>query len=81
MEETGPSDVSEDFVRVKLAVNHAKPVEGFANLLEDAKGQTLTVEVPKAAAGQLKSGEKLSFRLRRAGNKKIFAHPEQVTKL
>ena len=81
VEDVEPSDVSDDFVKVKMAVNQTKPVEGFANLLDDAKGQTLAVEVPKKAAAPLQPGEKVSCRLRRGGNKKIFAHPEQVNKL
>jgi hypothetical protein len=78
VKEMEPSDVSEDFVRVKMTVNKAKPVEGFANLLEESEGQTLTVEVPKAAAEDLQKGANVSCRLRKATNKKIYAHPEQV---
>jgi hypothetical protein len=81
VEEVEPSDVSDNFVKLRVAVNRTKPVEGFANLLDDAKGQTLAVEVPKKAAEHLQPGEKVSCRLRRAGNQKIFAHPEQVAKV
>lgn len=76
VQDTEPSDISEDFVRVKFEVNHSKPVEGFANLFDAAKGQTLTVEVPKHAAAQLQKGAKIVSRIRRATNKNIFAHPE-----
>ena len=81
VEDVAPSDVSDDFVKMKVAVNQTKPVKGFANLLEDAKGQTLDVEVPRQAAEQLQPGAKVSCRLRRAGNRKIFAHPEQVARV
>lgn len=76
-----PSEVSADFVKMKLAVDQTKSVEGFANLLEETKGQTLAIEVPKQTAEQLQPGEKVSFRLRRAGNKRIFAHPEHIAKI
>lgn len=78
VKDTEPSDVSDDFVKVRVEVNHAKPVKGYANLLEEAKGQTLTVEVPKAAAEKIQPGAKIACRVRRAGTTKIYAHPEQV---
>jgi hypothetical protein len=73
---TEPSKISDDFVSVSFEVNHSKPVEGFANLVDAAKGQTLTVEVPKHAAELLQKGATIVSRIRRATNKNIFAHPE-----
>lgn len=78
VKKTEPSDISEDFVKVELEVNHSKPVVGFANLVDAAKGQTLTVEVPKHAAALLKEGATIVSRIRRATNKNIFAHPDHT---
>jgi hypothetical protein len=78
VKEIEPSDVADDFVKVKLEVSQAKPVEGFADLHKEAEGQTLTVEVPKAAAEHLKAGAEISARVRRATNKRSFAHPDLV---
>ncbi len=76
VEEVKPSDISEDFVSVRLGVSHAKPVKGFANLVDVPKGQSIAVQVPKQVAVQLKKGAKIVTRVRRATNKNIFAHPD-----
>ena len=76
--DTQLSDISEDFVKVKLKVAESKPVKGFADLIEASAGQMLTVEVPKDAAANLKKGTKMVSRIRRATNKNIFAHPDKT---
>ena len=74
------SEVSADFVKVNLKVSRAAEVKGYANLLAETKGQTLAVHLPQATAEQLKLGEKVSCRLRRGNQQRIFAHPEQTKK-
>ncbi len=75
-----PSEVHGDLVKVNLKVSRVAEVEGYANLLAETKGQTLAVHLSQAAAEQLKLGEKVSCRLRRGNQQRIFAHPEQTKK-
>ena len=73
-----PSQSTAGFTTLKIAVKDVKPVKGFSNLLQKAKGETLEVNVPNDIIGDfdLKPGTIVSGRVRRAGLKNIFAHPE-----
>jgi hypothetical protein len=69
------SAVADKFVTVTLAVAEAKPVTGFANLLQDTPGQRVTIEVPHAKAAQWRDGDTVTCRVRLGGNRRIFAAP------
>jgi hypothetical protein len=75
------SKVSEDFLTLEILVKEVKPVKGVRNLLEDAKGKTIEVNVKKDQAENLnlEEGAILHARVRRANLKNIFAHPEHLS--
>lgn len=77
IEEIKPSSLSEKFVKVRLSVDHVEPVAGFANLLSESAGKKVTIEIPQTAAEELKKGQAITFRVRRAGVDKLFAHPDK----
>jgi hypothetical protein len=68
------------YVCATLDVSDIKPVPGFANLFESAKGQTIDVNVPVSAIPGAVPGEgrPVSWRIRKAGPASNFAHPDQV---
>jgi hypothetical protein len=59
----------------------AAPVPGFANLFQEAGGQTIRVNIPKAAVQQspLKPGQVVTCRVRKGGPHTAFAHPDRVS--
>jgi hypothetical protein len=75
-----PGEAGDGLVKVNLKVSRTHEVKGYANLLAETKGQILAVHLPQAAADELKLGDKVSCRLRRSGQQRIFAHPEQIQK-
>jgi hypothetical protein len=68
------------FVTALIDVQSVAPVPGFANLFADAGGNTVAVNIPRAAAQQLSlgPGRRVSCRVRKGGPHTAFAHPEQV---
>ena len=73
-----------DFVVADVEVATVTSVEGFRNLLEDAAGTTLHVNLPAqvADAAGLRPGVRVAMRVRRAGPPPtIFAHPDHVAVL
>jgi hypothetical protein len=81
LKEYYPSKDNERFVTLKSHVKDVKPVKGFRNLLEEAVGKTIEVNIPRDVANtlDLAAGLKVSCRVRRAGVKKIFVHPEIIS--
>ena len=81
LKEHYPSKEAEGFITFKIRVKDVKPVKGFRNLLEEAAGKTIEVNVPKDVANSLDlaPGIDVSCRVRRAGVKKIFVHPEIIS--
>ena len=75
-----PSKTAEGFVTVELKVSDVKDVEGFRNLLDDRQGETVYVNVPKAVWREMsaESGAKVTCRVRMAGQRNLYAHPERV---
>ena len=55
-------------------------VEGFKNPLADAEDEVIRVNVKEAVVQDmdLKPGARVSCRVRMAGPRKLFAHPECV---
>lgn len=75
-----PSKTADGFVTVELKVDDVKDVEDFRNLLSDRKGEVVYVNVPEATWRELspESGAEVSCRVRMAGQRNLFAHPERV---
>ena len=75
-----PSKTVEGFVTVELKVSDVKDVEGFRNLLTDREGEVIYLNVPEATWRELspEPGSKVSSRVRVAGPRNLFAHPERV---
>ena len=66
---------------VEVLVNDAKAVENFPNLLEQRKGEVITVNVPESRAETLQEAyesghSQIACRVRLAGPMHFFAHPE-----
>ena len=78
--DTYPSPAVDGFVTLELKVNDVENVEGFKNPLDDKKGEVIRVNVKEDVIQDmdLKPGARLSCRVRMAGPKKFFAHPECV---
>ncbi len=64
---------------VTLRVEQADPVPGFANLLEDRRGESITLTLP-LDAGQVppSPGERIRFQARLAGPERYFAVPGTI---
>jgi hypothetical protein len=76
-----PSSVAPGFVTLEIELTKVKPVEGFRNLLEDAGSATVEVNTPEELARNtdLREGAIIRCRVRRAGPRNIFAHPENFS--
>ncbi|HEU4388180.1 MAG TPA: hypothetical protein VFV34_10305 [Blastocatellia bacterium] len=74
-----PSDVPGS-VSIRILVTKVSSVEGFSNLLADAEGTTVEVNAPEDLASDrgVRAGVTIRCRVRRAGPKNIFLHPEQL---
>jgi len=66
---------------VVLAVDEARDVEGYPNLLTEAVGQDLVVSVDSASLGDLEAGAKVRCRAQRADPRTVVADPEGPAKL
>lgn len=55
-------------------------VEGFPNLMREALGRDVVVQVPQetAARAGVSDGQRVVVRVRRAGPTRVFAHPDAV---
>ena len=75
-----PSKIADGFVTLEVKASDVKDVEGFRTLLGDRKGEVVYLNVPKAVWHELeaKPGAKVSARVRMAGSRNLFAHPERV---
>ena len=73
-----PHPQLKDYASATLKLSDVKPVAGFANLFESAKGQTIEVNVPATHVPQIQNlqGSSVSWRVRKAGPTSNFAHPE-----
>jgi len=69
------------FLTLEIEVTQAHPIEGFANLLADAAGQTIHVNarVELAENFQLTPGAIVNCRVRRGGANSLFMHPEHFS--
>ena len=76
-----PSEELPGFHMLELAVEKAREVEGFANLLNQTVGHTLTVFIRAdlAALDDCRPQAEAVCRVRRATNKRNFVHPEKIT--
>ncbi|MDQ3898863.1 MAG: hypothetical protein M3326_16745 [Actinomycetota bacterium] len=72
-----PSDRLPDFTVVRVRVEKVTPVEGYADLLENCRGQVVAVLVRNevAAAHGVDLGAHITCRARRADHRTVFAHP------
>lgn len=67
---------SADHVVCVIGVEDVAPVEGYPNLLGWARGQALEIGVKRERAAGLAPGQFVSLKVRLAGPKKAFAHPD-----
>ncbi len=74
-----PSRDLRDHTVVEIRVDKVKPVEDYPNLLGESEGKTIEVLVRQETLSGIDVTEdrKVVCRVRRAGPKKIFAHPER----
>jgi hypothetical protein len=68
-------------VTALIDVEGVTPVPGFANLLENASGDILRINIPQAAVERfgLHQGQVVVCRARKGGPHTIFAHPDLFT--
>ena len=68
------------FMAVELDVEQTAPVAGFADLIGQANPATLRMLIPTARVDALALGEgaRVEARVRRAGVRAVFCHPERV---
>lgn len=71
-----PADLP-DFDAVELRIEHAAPVAGYANLLADAAGRSMTVLAPRDRLAGLSVGAAVRLRVRRAPGR-VFADPDEI---
>lgn len=76
---TRPHPQLAGYICATLEVLEVKPVAGFANLFDSAKGQTIEVNVPTAAMPHVAIGgaTSTSWRIRKAGPNTNFVAPEK----
>lgn len=67
-----------DHTIVRMAIDQADPVSGYANLLAESVGQTMTVSVPTNDASKLTVGDVIDARIRKAGPAAVFAEAGSV---
>ena len=69
------------FAQVTLQLEDVKPVKGFKSLVTAGKQDSLAVLVPVELMSKLnlKPGDKLSARVRRADLKRTYVHREHVS--
>jgi hypothetical protein len=69
------------FATALIDVKSVAAVPGFANLFEQANGQTVRVNIPEKAVREcsLGPGRLVSCRIRKGGPHSAFAHPQQVS--
>src|SRR6266404_4679308 len=65
---------------VRMQVQDVAPVEGFANLFDSFRGQTIDVALggERARKLELRPGDSISARIRRAGPTSVFAEDNTV---
>lgn len=75
------SDALPGFHVLSVDVARVAPVSSFANLLEDAAGQTVDVNVRDETLGEqpVPPGAAVRLRVRRAPLDRTFAHDDHVT--
>lgn len=75
-----PENELEGFSAVAIEVQEARPVEGFAHLLEGAEGSELEVLFPDEVIAEqdIAAGVRIVVRARKAGLERVFAHREHV---
>ncbi len=73
-----PADLP-DFDAVELRVDRAGPVAGFANLLGDAAGKSMTVLAPRERLAGLCAGASVRLKVRRAPGR-LFANPDEIVR-
>lgn len=61
---------------VVLAVEEARDVEGYPNLLTEAPGQELAVSVETEKLGGIEPGAEVRCRAQRADPRTVVAHPD-----
>ncbi len=62
-----------------LAVDEARDVEGYPNLLTEAPGGELAVAVESDRLGGIEPGSRVRVRAQRAGPATVVSHPEGPT--
>ena len=80
LQDNNPSNTP-GFTILEIRVASVTPVAGFPNLLEDAAGTTIKVNAPDQLVQglDLSKGATVRCRVRRAGPKNIFVHPEHLS--
>ena len=73
-----PADLP-DFDAVELRIERAAPVQGYANLLADAAGKSLTVLAPHERLTGLCAGASVRLKVRRAPGR-LFANPDEIVR-
>ena len=73
-----PADLP-DFDAVELRVERAQPVPGYANLLADSAGKSLTVLAPRERLAGICAGVPVRLQVRRAPGR-LFANPDEIVR-
>lgn len=64
---------------LRLAVEEARDVEGYPNLLTEAPGGELAVSVDTDSLAAIEPGARVRVRAQRAGPQTVVAHPDGPT--
>lgn len=70
------------YVLATIAVDQVSPLDGFANLFQEAAGQTIPVNIPSPRANELALGPnvRVRMRIRKATPSSAFADPDSITR-
>ena len=78
-----PHPELDGYALATIAVERVSPLDGFANLFQEAAGQTIPVNIPSPRASELALSPNLRVRLRirKATPWSAFADPDSIVRL
>ena len=76
-----PAADLKDFLIAVVLIEQVRPVEGFANLLDEAFGTELPIYVPQTLASihHLAPGTRITCMVRRANLQRVFVFPDHLS--
>ena len=77
-----PHPEMDGYVLATIAVERVSPLDGFANLFQEAAGQTIAVNIPSPRATELALSPpmRIRLRIRKATPWSAFADPDSIVR-